>query len=88
MVYLECIYLGNPRWSLLNYKFVYISAFCNPNVSGMFELLYFDVRGLEQGGPVGTVRNLRVVRLEQRGAASIPALCSSFWSESARRPGG
>jgi hypothetical protein len=38
-------------------------------------------------GRVAQWFKFRVPRLEQRGVGSIPALCASFWSESARRPG-
>jgi hypothetical protein len=41
-----------------------------------------------RGGRVAQWLKLRVPRLVQRGAGSIPTLCASFWSESARRPGG
>jgi hypothetical protein len=39
-------------------------------------------------GRVAQRLQFRVARLAHRGAGSSPALCASFWSESARRPGG
>jgi hypothetical protein len=49
--------------------------------------LHSDV-ALETLGRVAQWLKFKLPRLEQRGAGSILGLCVSFWSESARRPGG
>jgi hypothetical protein len=56
--------------------------------SYLFFLFLFIITHLIKRRRVAQWLEFRVPGLEQRGAGLIPALCASFWSESARRPGG
>jgi hypothetical protein len=59
-------------------------------LSAVFKVMRLTLRKLFDNinESVAQWLKFRVPGLEQRGAGSIPILCASFQSESARRPGG